>query len=148
LGRLAEPYEKLAIAANERMKHEKPGQAWIVITSPYLFRTRGFSATDKPLYDGLMSSSGDQRKRRPPSNAYSTSVPRERLRFAKCLRRLRGERGYTQRAYARALEIAETRYGRYERAEVEPNLALLCRMCEVLRVLPNDLLGFVGKANG
>ena len=65
-------------------------------------------------------SSGDQRKRRPPSKAYSISAPEERLRFAKCLRRLRGERGYTQSNFARALEIAESRYGRYERAEVEP----------------------------
>ena len=95
-----------------------------------------------------MSSSGDQRKRRPPSKAYSTSAPDERLRFAKCLRRLRGERGYTQSDFARALEIAESRYGLYERAEVEPNLALVRRMCEVLRVLPNDLLGFVGNTNG
>ena len=46
------------------------------------------------------------------------------------------------KAVARALEIEENRYGRYERAEVEPNLALLCRMCEVLQVLPNDLLGW------
>ena len=94
-----------------------------------------------------MSSRRD-RKRRHPSKAYDPSAPETRLRFAKCLRRLRSERGYSQREFARALEIAENRYGRYERAEVEPNLALLCRMCEVLRVLPNDLLGFVGKANG
>jgi DNA-binding XRE family transcriptional regulator len=87
-------------------------------------------------------SSGDQRKRRPSTKAYCTSAPGERLRFAKRLRLLRGKRGYTQRYFARALEIEENRYGRYERAEVEPNLALLCRMCEVLQVLPNDLLGW------
>ena len=87
-----------------------------------------------------MSSSRDRKRGSP---AYDPSAPAERLRFAKCLRRLRTERGYTQRDFARALEIDENRYSRYERAEVEPNLALLCHMCKVLRVMPNDLLGFV-----
>ena len=89
-----------------------------------------------------MSSSRD-RKLRQPSKAYDPATPEKRLLFAKCLRRLRSEGGYTQRDFARALGIDENRYGRYERAEVEPTLTLLCRMSEVLRVSPNDLLGFV-----
>jgi transcriptional regulator with XRE-family HTH domain len=89
-----------------------------------------------------MSSNRD-RKRRHPSKAYDTSAPEKRLRFAKSLRRLRNERGYFQRDFAQALRIDVNRYSRYERAEAEPNLALLCRMCEVLQVMPNDLLGFV-----
>src|SRR5262245_40201901 len=89
-----------------------------------------------------MSSSRD-RKLRQPSKAYDPATPEKRLLFAKCLRRLRTERGYSQRDFARALGIDENRYGRYERAEAEPHLVMLSRMCQVLRVSPNDLLGFV-----
>lgn len=50
-------------------------------------------------------------------------------------------RGYrTARSLARALGIDENRYTRYERAEVEPDLALIMRICEVLSITPNDLL--------
>jgi transcriptional regulator with XRE-family HTH domain len=42
------------------------------------------------------------------------------------------------------LGIEENRYTRYERAEVEPSLTLLHRMCEILRVSPNALMGFAG----
>jgi transcriptional regulator with XRE-family HTH domain len=40
------------------------------------------------------------------------------------------------------LGIEENRYTRYERAEVEPSLTLIHRICELLRVSPNELLGF------
>lgn len=61
--------------------------------------------------------------------------------FARRLRELRVPRGFrTARSLARALGIDENRYTRYERAEVEPDLALLLRICEVLTVTPNDLL--------
>ena len=54
---------------------------------------------------------------------------------------MRGPRGYkTARSIAQKLGIHENRYTRYERAEVEPNLALLMQICEVLDVTPNDLL--------
>jgi transcriptional regulator with XRE-family HTH domain len=81
-------------------------------------------------------------KKRPPSRTYSPSAPDARLRFAKCLRRLRGQRGFTQRGFALALGIEQNRYGRYERAEVEPDLSLICQICRALDVMPNDLLGF------
>jgi len=38
--------------------------------------------------------------------------------------------------------IEENRYTRYERAEVEPSLTVLLKICETLGVTPNDLLGF------
>ena len=44
--------------------------------------------------------------------------------------------------FARSLGIQENRYTRYERAEVEPSLTLIHKMCETLRVSPNELLGF------
>lgn len=51
-------------------------------------------------------------------------------------------RGFpTARSFAKALEIDENRYTRYERAEVEPDLGLIARICALLRVTPNDLLG-------
>jgi transcriptional regulator with XRE-family HTH domain len=65
----------------------------------------------------------------------------DRERFAKRLRELRVPRGFrTARSLARALGIDENRYTRYERAEVEPDLALLVRICEMLQLTPNDLL--------
>jgi transcriptional regulator with XRE-family HTH domain len=76
-------------------------------------------------------------------------VPPVRLEFARRLRQLRIERGFIHaRTFARALGIDENRYTRYERAEVEPTLALIYRMCELLEASPNDLFGFMEKAPG
>lgn len=62
--------------------------------------------------------------------------------FAKRLKDLRIPRGFkTARKLAQTLGIDENRYTRYERAEVEPDLGLFVRICEVLDVTPNDLLG-------
>lgn len=66
-----------------------------------------------------------------------------RSEFASRLRQYRVPRGFkTARMFAQALQIDENRYTRYERAEVEPDFALLVRMCTLLGVTPNDLLGF------
>jgi transcriptional regulator with XRE-family HTH domain len=74
---------------------------------------------------------------------YDPAVPVIRLEFARRLRQLRIERGFPQaRKFARALGIEENRYTRYERAEVEPSLTLIHRMCELLQASPNDLFGF------
>ena len=64
-----------------------------------------------------------------------------RARFAQRLRAIRIPRGYkTARSFAEALEIDENRYTRYERAEVEPDLQLLMKICSLLGATPNDLL--------
>jgi transcriptional regulator with XRE-family HTH domain len=69
-------------------------------------------------------------------------APDARSRFAARLRRLRLQRGFARaRFFARSLGIEENRYTRYERAEVEPSLTLLHKMCETLAVTPNELLG-------
>ena len=69
--------------------------------------------------------------------------PEARARFASQLRRLRVEKGFaTARQFAHAMGIEENRYTRYERAEVEPSLTVLLKICETLRVSPNELLGF------
>lgn len=65
-----------------------------------------------------------------------------RLLFAQRLKETRIARGYrTARSLAQALAIDENRYTRYERAEVEPDLSLLMRICETVGATPNDLLG-------
>ena len=70
-----------------------------------------------------------------------TQAPQIRTTFAKRLKALRIPRGFsTARSFANALEIDENRYTRYERAEVEPDLSLLVKMCSLLDVTPNDLL--------
>jgi transcriptional regulator with XRE-family HTH domain len=75
----------------------------------------------------------------PASN--SGAVPAVREYFARRLKELRIPRGYpTARSLSRALGIDENRYTRYERAEVEPDLSLLLKICGLLRASPNDLL--------
>lgn len=51
-------------------------------------------------------------------------------------------RGFkTARSLAGALAIDENRYTRYERAEVEPDIGLIQRICETLKLSPNELFG-------
>jgi transcriptional regulator with XRE-family HTH domain len=72
-----------------------------------------------------------------------TLAPEVRSQFAKRLKSMRVQGGFERaRYFAKALGIEENRYTRYERAEVEPSLTLIHKMCDVLRVTPNELLGF------
>lgn len=60
--------------------------------------------------------------------------------FALRLKQLRVLRGFrTARAFAQALEIDENRYTRWERGEVEPSVAMLGKMADILD-LPVDVL--------
>jgi transcriptional regulator with XRE-family HTH domain len=76
-------------------------------------------------------------------DALGTLSPAEvRTRFWLRLRTLRLEAGFkTARAFAHALEMEQNRYTRYERGEVEPNLLNIGRMCHLLGVDANRLLG-------
>ena len=66
-----------------------------------------------------------------------------RAAFARRLKEERIKRGYPKaRSFARAIGIEENRYTRYERAEVEPSLGLITRICDVLDITPDELLGF------
>ena len=70
-------------------------------------------------------------------------APEVRSQFAKRLKSMRMQSGFQRaRYFAKSLGIEENRYTRYERAEVEPSLTLIHKICEVLRVSPNELLGF------
>jgi transcriptional regulator with XRE-family HTH domain len=72
----------------------------------------------------------------------ASQPPPIRAAFANRLRELRIPRGFkTARMLANALGIDENRYTRYERAEVEPDLTMLMRICSALEILPNDLFG-------
>lgn len=87
----------------------------------------------------------DTSRKQSDSNAAvapSSDRSQARLEFANHLKELRVARGFrTARSLARALMIDENRYTRYERAEVEPDLSLIRRICQALSVTPNDLLG-------
>ena len=73
----------------------------------------------------------------------SMLAPEVRLRCARRLKDMRNQRGFHRaRYFAKSLGIEENRYTRYERAEVEPSLTLIHKMCETLQVTPNELLGF------
>jgi transcriptional regulator with XRE-family HTH domain len=73
-----------------------------------------------------------------------TLAPEVRSQFAKRLKTMRVQSGFERaRYFAKALGIEENRYTRYERAEVEPSLTLIHKICEVLQVSPNELLGFI-----
>jgi len=77
-----------------------------------------------------------------------TLAPEVRSQFAKRLKAMRVHGGFERaRYFAKALGIEENRYTRYERAEVEPSLTLIHKMCEVLRVTPDELLGFPEHKN-
>src|SRR5882672_10370283 len=70
-------------------------------------------------------------------------APEVRSQFAKRLKIIRTQRGFDRaRYFAKSLGIEENRYTRYERAEVEPSLTLIHKMCATLHVTPNELLGF------
>jgi transcriptional regulator with XRE-family HTH domain len=72
-----------------------------------------------------------------------TLAPEVRSQFAKRLKEMRVNSGFLRaRYFAKSLGIEENRYTRYERAEVEPSLTLIHKMCDVLRVSPNVLMGF------
>jgi transcriptional regulator with XRE-family HTH domain len=76
-------------------------------------------------------------------------APEVRSQFAKRLKEMRAQRGFPRaRYFAKSLGIEENRYTRYERAEVEPSLSLIHKMCDILRVSPNQLLGFAEAAGG
>jgi transcriptional regulator with XRE-family HTH domain len=78
-----------------------------------------------------------------------TLAPEVRSQFAKRLKEMRVQSGFVRaRYFAKSLGIEENRYTRYERAEVEPSLTLIHKMCEILRVSPNALLGVAESGGG
>ena len=70
-------------------------------------------------------------------------TPQARAQFGAALQRIRVAKGFATLAeIAAVLKIDAGRYARYERGELDPSLSLVWKMCEVLGVSPNTLLGF------
>jgi transcriptional regulator with XRE-family HTH domain len=65
--------------------------------------------------------------------------------FAKRVREARGKAGLTQWEAAERMGIATEVYGRMERGLLLPSLPTLLRLCTVLKVDANALLGFSFK---
>ncbi|HEX5749204.1 MAG TPA: helix-turn-helix domain-containing protein [Archangium sp.] len=65
--------------------------------------------------------------------------------FSKQVREARGEAGLTQWEVAERMGIATEVYGRMERGLLLPSLPMLLRLCGVLMVDANGLLGLSGK---
>lgn len=69
--------------------------------------------------------------------------------FAKRLRAARKEAGYdSAERFAHALGVEPHTYRHWERAESQPNLTILTRMCQLLNVTPNELLPLASQAGG
>lgn len=62
--------------------------------------------------------------------------------FAQRLKQQARNLGLSDAEVARRCGLNERRYGHYVSGSREPNLETLVRICEVLGVTPNDLLGF------
>ena len=83
-------------------------------------------------YEGAAAARSDAAKQGGGDTGFSTRLRPARLSagFA------------TARQFAQALGLAENRYTRYERGETEPALGTIARICRILTVTPDDLLGF------
>jgi transcriptional regulator with XRE-family HTH domain len=67
-------------------------------------------------------------------------APPARRAFARRLRLLRSRSPYgTAREFAQEIGEKENTYTRWERAETEPNITQILRICQVLDIDPNEL---------
>jgi transcriptional regulator with XRE-family HTH domain len=67
--------------------------------------------------------------------------------FGKRLKAARARAGYASaQSFAHVLGIEPPAYRKYERGAAEPNFETLTRICELLRVTPNDLLPHAASA--
>ena len=57
------------------------------------------------------------------------------------LKKWRKEHGYTQQQMADFLAVHRTSYTKYEIGVVEPSLATLCRMADLMKCTTDELLG-------
>ncbi|MCI8475427.1 MAG: helix-turn-helix transcriptional regulator [Clostridia bacterium] len=63
------------------------------------------------------------------------------MKFKERLKELRIENGYTQKQIATLLEISTTCFSGYEQGYREPDLTMLIKICKVLGVSADYLLG-------
>jgi transcriptional regulator with XRE-family HTH domain len=73
---------------------------------------------------------------------YGNNVTSDREKFGVRLRTLRAAAGFeSARLFAEALGINENTYSRYERGQSEPDFQLIKKICDRLKITPNDLFG-------
>lgn len=65
--------------------------------------------------------------------------------FSDRLRAARGAKYETAARFAGVLNLDAHTYRKYERGESEPNYDTLVRICELLKITPNDLLPLAAK---
>jgi transcriptional regulator with XRE-family HTH domain len=68
--------------------------------------------------------------------------------LGKAARAARERLGFTQAEVAELVEMTTVVYNRMERGKLLPGVRTLTRLCEVLRVSPEELLGFKPPAKG
>ena len=68
--------------------------------------------------------------------------------FGATVRRLRGDRGYSQEGFADACGLDRTYIGGIERGERNPSLKNLSKMARTLRIPPAELLGDLVEESG
>lgn len=61
-------------------------------------------------------------------------------KFCENLKRIRTEKGYTQKEFAEKLGVAKSTYCMYENGKREPNLKTVRRISELLSISTNDLI--------
>lgn len=67
--------------------------------------------------------------------------------FGKRLKSAREKAGYeSAQRFAHMLGLEPPTYRKYERGEAEPNFETLTRMCELLKITPNQLLPAAAEA--
>lgn len=70
--------------------------------------------------------------------------------FSKKLKASREAAGFgTAKEFAEALNVEENRYRHWERGTAQPDYAMMCRICRLLSIEPNDLfpMALKGKKN-
>lgn len=65
------------------------------------------------------------------------------MSFAENLKKYRVAGGYIQQDLADYLSLDRSSIAHYEQGNVEPSLGVLIKLCELFKVTPNDLLGYV-----
>ena len=58
------------------------------------------------------------------------------------LKKLRKEKGLTQKQVAEAIKITASTYANYEQGTREPNIDIIIKLCKFFNTTPNYLLGF------
>ncbi len=65
--------------------------------------------------------------------------------FGNRLKKLRTEKGYTQKEFAEKLGISPSAVGMYEQDRREPDNTVLAKICTLLDTTPDYLIGFTSQ---